>query len=168
MIRQPAADKSARAPKTAPGAVRFPRRLAWLLDECIPLPGGYRIGIDGLIGLVPGAGDAAGAAISMAIVAAAGRRGVPTAVLLRMMANIFIELVIGAIPLVGDLFDFAWKANSRNLGLMERAAVPGTAIGPRSLGWLIALLFVGVALVAGALWLLVSLLRWLIAALGIY
>jgi hypothetical protein len=96
------------------------RTLAWLLDNSIPLPGGYRIGIDALIGLVPGVGDAVGALISAYIVNEARALGAPRSVLLRMISNVMIETVIGSIPFAGDLFDAAFKANTRNLALLAR------------------------------------------------
>lgn len=96
------------------------RTLAWLLDNSIPLPGGYRIGVDALIGLVPGIGDAIGALLSAYIVNEARALGAPRSVLLRMMGNVMIETVIGSIPFAGDLFDAAFKANSRNLALLGR------------------------------------------------
>lgn len=96
------------------------RTLAWLLDNSIPLPGGYRIGIDALIGLVPGIGDAIGALLSAYIVNEARALGAPRSVLLRMITNIMIETVIGSIPFAGDLFDAAFKANMRNLALLAR------------------------------------------------
>lgn len=95
------------------------RRLAWVLDNSIPLPGGYRIGVDGLIGLIPGFGDAAGALLSSYIVVEAGRLGASKSLLLRMAFNVFVETVIGTIPLAGDLFDFVYKANARNVRLLE-------------------------------------------------
>jgi hypothetical protein len=96
------------------------RAIAWLLDNSIPLPGGFRVGIDALIGLIPGLGDAAGALISAYIVNEARSLGAPRSVLLRMMGNVMIETVIGSIPVAGDLFDAAFKANSRNLALLAR------------------------------------------------
>jgi hypothetical protein len=96
------------------------RALAWLMDNSIPLPGGLRIGIDAIIGLVPGIGDAIGALISAYIINEARDMGAPRSVLLRMMGNVMIETVIGAIPFAGDLFDAAFKANSRNLALLAR------------------------------------------------
>lgn len=96
------------------------RSLAWLLDNSIPLPGGMRIGIDALIGLVPGIGDAIGALLSAYIINEARSMGVPRSVLLRMSANVFIDTIIGAIPFAGDLFDAAFKSNARNLALLER------------------------------------------------
>ncbi|MET0535066.1 MAG: DUF4112 domain-containing protein [Steroidobacter sp.] len=96
------------------------RTLAWLLDNSIPLPGGFRIGVDALIGLVPGVGDAIGALISAYIVNEARTLGAPRSVLFRMMSNVMIETVIGSIPFAGDLFDAAFKANTRNLALLAR------------------------------------------------
>ena len=96
------------------------RALAWLLDNSIPLPGGFRVGVDAIIGLVPGIGDAIGALISAYIVNEARSMGAPRSVLLRMMSNVMIETVVGAVPFAGDLFDAAFKANSRNLALLAQ------------------------------------------------
>jgi hypothetical protein len=111
----PEADAGSKSPRA-----RELRRLAWLLDESIPLPGGYRIGIDGLVGLVPGLGDALGLAASTWILLRARRIGVPRVVMARMLGNALLDAAVGAIPVLGDLFDFAFKANSRNIGLMEQ------------------------------------------------
>lgn len=111
---------------SAPGAaetierIRRLRSLAWLLDNSIPLPGGYRIGVDALIGLIPGVGDAIGALLSAYIVNEARNLGAPRSVLVRMISNVMLETVVGAIPFAGDLFDAAFKANSRNLALLAR------------------------------------------------
>ncbi len=96
-------------------------RLAWALDNSIPVPGlgGYRIGVDGLIGLVPGIGDAVGALLSSYILAEAVRLGAPKTVLLRMYANMLVDSVVGLIPLAGDVFDVTWKANLRNVNLLD-------------------------------------------------
>lgn len=96
------------------------RALAWLMDNSIPLPGGFRVGIDAIIGLVPGIGDAIGALISTYIINEARDMGASRGVLLRMMSNVMIETVIGAIPFVGDLFDAGFKANTRNLALLAQ------------------------------------------------
>lgn len=98
---------------------RNARRLSWLLDSSIPLPGGLRIGLDGIIGLIPGIGDAIGGGLSTWILYQAYLSGVPRVVLARMAINILIDAVIGAIPFLGDIFDFFWKANLKNLALME-------------------------------------------------
>ena len=94
--------------------------LAWLLDSSIPLPGlKFRIGLDALIGLVPGIGDLIGVVLSGYIVREAARAGLPRSVLARMVFNVAIEGVVGMIPVLGDLFDAGWKANQRNVRLLD-------------------------------------------------
>lgn len=112
--------------------LRSARRTAWWLDDAIRLPGGYRIGFDGLLGLVPGVGDAAGGLIGSYIILQAHRRGVPSVVIARMVGNLVLEMMIGVIPILGDLFDFAFKANRRNVALMERYFVERAATKRRS------------------------------------
>lgn len=96
------------------------RSLAWLLDNSIPLPGGFRVGLDAIIGLVPGIGDAIGALVSVYILNEARMLGAPRSVLMRMSGNVLIETIVGAIPFAGDLFDAGFKANARNIALLER------------------------------------------------
>ncbi|MGH7482404.1 MAG: DUF4112 domain-containing protein [Longimicrobiales bacterium] len=97
------------------------RRLARLLDRQFRIPGTrIRLGLDPLIGLLPGIGDVATGALSGWIVIAAARLGAPAPVLARMLFNLLTDVVLGAVPLLGDLFDVAWKANARNLDLLER------------------------------------------------
>lgn len=91
-----------------------------LLDDSIRLPGGYRVGLDGVIGLVPALGDAAGALISGYLILESARLGAPRTLLARMAGNVALELLVGTVPLVGDIFDFAFKANRRNYRLLER------------------------------------------------
>jgi hypothetical protein len=96
------------------------RLLSRLLDEQFRIPGTmYRVGLDGLLGLIPGVGEAAGALLSAYIVYEAIRLGAPSTVLLRMIANIGIDTVGGAIPVVGDIFDMAWKTNKKNAALLH-------------------------------------------------
>lgn len=111
--------------------------LAWLMDSSIRLPGGYRIGLDALMGLIPGVGDVCGALISAYIVNEARSLGVPRSVLVRMMGNILLETALGAIPVAGDVFDAAFKANVRNLRLLERYRLDPIA-SRRSSSWLVA------------------------------
>jgi Domain of unknown function (DUF4112) len=95
-------------------------RLAWLLDNSIPLPGlKYRVGIDAVLGLIPGLGDVIGVVLSSYIVREAARMGAPPSVLARMAFNVAVEGIVGLIPFAGDVFDAAWKANQRNLALFE-------------------------------------------------
>lgn len=96
------------------------RLLSHFLDEQLQIPGTtYRVGLDGLLGLIPGVGDVAGALLSAYILYEAMRLGVPRTVLLRMAANIGLDSVVGAIPIVGDIFDMAWKANKKNVALLH-------------------------------------------------
>ena len=95
--------------------------LSHLLDDWFRVPGtSIRFGLDGIIGLVPGLGDIIGGLASTIIVIAAWVRGVPYVTLLRMVVNIGIEVLLGTIPLLGDAFDIAWKANRRNYALIVR------------------------------------------------
>ncbi len=110
-------------PEPPPEAQRRLKRLrvmAWLLDRSIPIGGGWRIGLDPLLGLLPGAGDALGALFSVSILYDAASLGLPWRVLVRMAGNILIEAVVGLLPVFGDLFDFVWQANMRNLRLVEK------------------------------------------------
>jgi len=92
-----------------------------LLDEAFRIPGtSFRFGIDGLIGLVPGLGDALAGLLSLVIPLAAWSRGLPYVTLLRMAVNVGIGVLVGTIPILGDAFDIAWKANRRNYLLLRR------------------------------------------------
>jgi len=95
--------------------------LAWLLDNSIPVPGtGRRFGIDALIGFVPVVGDLVSGGIGLFVVWRASRMGLPRIAVARMLANSAIDIVVGAVPLLGDAFDLWFKANTRNLGIMRR------------------------------------------------
>lgn len=97
------------------------RRLAELLDEAIKIPViNYRIGLDGLLGLVPVLGDFSGFAISSYIIFKAHNMGVPREKVSRMVFNSLVDVLVGSIPFVGDIFDFFWKSNKRNLRIVER------------------------------------------------
>jgi len=97
------------------------RRLSRLMDTAIGIPGTrFRIGLDPIIGLIPGAGDLVSTSFSAYIIFLAARFGLPRQVLTQMIFNIALEAVVGSVPLVGDLFDAAYKSNIRNLNLLER------------------------------------------------
>ncbi len=97
------------------------RKLEILLDEAFRVPGtSFRFGIDGVIGLVPGLGDVLAGLLSLIIPLAAWIRGVPYITLLRMAANLGIGVLVGTIPIFGDIFDVVWKANRRNYRLLCR------------------------------------------------
>jgi hypothetical protein len=138
-------------------------RLADLLDNAIPIPGtSWRIGLDPLLGLAPGVGDALGAAASAWILIEAVRFGVPRAVLLRMLYNIVVDTALGSVPGAGDLFDFVWKSDSKNLDLLRRhLAQPGkTRRASRLL--LVAVLLALAAITVGSLVAAVWLIKYLV------
>ena len=133
-------------------------QLAWLLDNSIRIPIlNYRIGLDALLGLIPGLGDAAGMLFSSFIVLQAIRLGVQRPTLYRMVGNVVIETLIGLIPLLGDLFDATFKANVRNVRLLRLAldqSSPNSASRPINgkgmLATLIGALIGVVVLIGGA------------------
>ena len=95
--------------------------LEMLLDEAFRIPGtGVRFGLDGIIGVVPGVGDVVGGLLSLIIPVAAWMRGVAYVTLARMAVNVAIGVLVGSIPLLGDVFDVAWEANRRNYRLLQR------------------------------------------------
>jgi len=91
------------------------------MDTAIRIPGtSFRIGLDPIIGLIPGAGDLISTAFSAYIIFLATRFGIPRQYLARMIFNIALEAIVGTVPLVGDLFDAYYKSNIRNLALLEQ------------------------------------------------
>ncbi len=130
-----------------------------LLDEAFVIPGtGIRFGLDGLIGLVPGLGDVVAGVLSAAIPLAAWVRGAPYVTLARMAANLGIGVLVGSIPVLGDIFDIAWKPNRRNYLLLKRHLGEPRRHGWRDWGFLM-LLAAGLGLIfaiplALAVWLL--------------
>jgi hypothetical protein len=98
------------------------RMLSRWTDTMFEVPGlGLRFGIDPILGLLPFVGDIATSVVSLYILTVARQMGVPRSTLLRMGLNVGVDYIVGAIPIVGNLFDFAWKANDRNLKLLERS-----------------------------------------------
>ena len=100
------------------------KKLSHNLDEAFTIPGTERkIGIDPIIGLIPGGGDLIGGALSIYIMHAGIRMGMPRSVIIRMFGNIALEFIIGCIPIIGDLFDAMWKSNQRNVKLIEDSII---------------------------------------------
>ena len=135
------------------------RTLARALDSAIVIPGtSMRFGLDPIIGLVPGLGDLAGAVLSGYIVIEGIRMGVSRAGVVRMLANVGIDAIVGSVPVLGDLFDAGWKANNRNVALIERhMASPGatrTANRVVVLVAIIALLLMLAAGMAATIWMI--------------
>ncbi len=134
------------------------RMLAKLMDTAFEIPGtGIKVGLDPLLGLLPGIGDAISSAIGGYIVMVASQMGVPRAVIGRMMANLAIDMVIGVVPLVGDMLDVAWKANVKNVRLLEQALADPQA-ARRSSRWVL----VGVAFAVILLGSAGAVLTWLL------
>jgi hypothetical protein len=136
--------------------------LAHVLDDCFRLPGtSIRFGLDGLIGIVPVLGDVLAGLASTLIVIAAWFRGVPAVTLVRMVVNVGIGVVVGAVPLLGDAFDIAWKANRRNYALLTRHLRQPNRHTWRDWAFLLALATAMFSLLAAPLVLLGWLLGWL-------
>jgi hypothetical protein len=126
-----------------------------VLDSAVGIPGTpIRVGLDAILGLIPGGGDVAAAALSGYIVLTAARRGVPKAVLARMLLNVLVDTAVGAVPVLGDLFDVAYKSNQRNVELLERHDRDPATVRRKSkaavaaVGVAIAVIAVGVGVVA--------------------
>jgi hypothetical protein len=135
--------------------------LAWLLDSSIPIPGTrFSIGLEALIGLLPFVGDLVGVALSGYILSEASRIGAPRSVLLRMAANVALEGLVGLVPVAGDVFDAAFKANQRNVRLLEAWLDQPRKIerSTRAFGAILLLALVGfVTLLAAGAWFLIRL-----------
>lgn len=115
--------RSGTRPRVPVEIERSLERLSWLLDDLFRIPGlGWRVGLDSLVGLVPVVGDTATTIASLYVLAAAVRYRVPKVTLLRMGLNLGIDYALGALPLVGDLFDAWWKSNRRNVTLLRQRA----------------------------------------------
>lgn len=109
------------------------RKFAQLLDSWFTIPGtNIKVGLDPILGLVTGVGDLAGASLSVYFMFYATKLGAKKSVILRMFMNIMADLVIGMIPLLGDLFDVAWKANLRNAKLLEELEADPEKLGKES------------------------------------
>jgi hypothetical protein len=123
-IRPAPPPQLSRLPPVDSQRLNYMRKLARIMDTVIMLPGGFRIGIDPIIGLIPGFGDAFATLFSLYLVYQGARLGIPKRVLIRMLGNVAIEGLVGTIPVAGDIFDAVYKANLRNLRLAERCWTP--------------------------------------------
>jgi hypothetical protein len=132
--------------------------LAHLLDDWFRIPGtAIRFGLDGIVGFIPGVGDVIGGIASCIIIVAAWARGVSYVTLARMLTNWGIEVLLGAVPVLGNLFDIGWKANRRNYALLTSGLADPQ--GTRRRSWFF---FAGLcALLAAMLVLPMLLLGWL-------
>jgi hypothetical protein len=137
------------------------RALARVLDDAVRIPGtGVRVGLDPVLGLIPGVGDMIGGAVSAYAILVAARLGASKTVLVRMLGNVAVDAVVGAVPLLGDLFDLGYKANVRNVALLERhLAAPGDA-ERSSRAFVVLLVVAALLVVAGMVALGVLIARW--------
>lgn len=147
------------------------RRFAWVLDDAFAVPGlpGRRVGVDGLIAIVPVAGDLVGVALAMVVVVVGIGAGASVPTILRMMLNIGFEALVGAVPFAGTVFNMAFKANNRNVALIERDLADRRTTRRSSLAVLVltagtavlGLITLVVASVLGITLLILLVLRWL-------
>jgi Domain of unknown function (DUF4112) len=135
------------------------RKWSVLLDSAFRVPGtNLSFGLDPILGLIPGLGDLTTPLFASLLLLHGVRMRIPRVIQLRMLINAVIDLLIGFVPVVGDFFDFGWKANVRNLALLERYAHPESK--PSSGDWIFVLSIVGVLIalmvipVMFAVWLL--------------
>jgi hypothetical protein len=139
--------------------------LADVMDSAFPIPGtNWRIGLDPIIGLIPGLGDIISSAFSFFIVFAAWQRNLPKVTIARMVGNIAVDTLVGAMPLLGDIFDAAWKSNKKNVALLKRATAEqaqGTGLRHHARDWgaLLMLVLAAAAMIAVPIWVLIWLLR---------
>lgn len=141
----------------------FERRYAAVsrvLDDLVPVPGtSQRVGLDPVIGLVPWVGDLVSAGVGLWLIAEAARFKIPTVVLVRMLLNTLVDLAVGAIPILGDIFDVVSRSNSRNLALFRlHATDPGASTAGHT-AFLAGLLLI----VVGIMWLIASAIGWLLS-----
>jgi len=138
------------------------KALTRIWDDWLRIPGlGWRIGLDPIVGLIPGVGDLVGAVVGSYALVLAVQAGAGVPILGRMLLNLAIDAGIGAVPVAGDLLDIGWRANRRNRVLLERwMANPARTKRASAIG--LALLGAGmVGLLVGSIWMLVVGVRWL-------
>lgn len=141
------------------------RVLSRLLDTKFSLPGGFRFGIDPIIGLIPGIGDVIAATLSTWLVYDAARLGLQKRVVARMVINVLIETAVGTVPILGTVVDAVWKANARNMRLVEANYRPN--MKERSMVKMAAFALGTLVLIYGSiLFVLWVFLSWLIATFG--
>lgn len=127
------------------------QQLARLLDAAVRVPGtNIRFGLDAVLGLIPGAGDIAGGLLSSFIILKAANLGAPRSVLARMVMNVAVDSIVGAVPILGDIFDVGWKSNVRNAALLEQYAATPVATR-RTSRWTVAAAIAAVLVIVVAM-----------------
>jgi len=159
LLREPRPDDAAQRALTRYTLVTH------LLDQAARVPGTtFRFGLDAIIGLIPGFGDAFTALVGMYGLVVARQLGAPASIQLRMLWNLGLDTVVGSIPLFGDLFDFAFKANTRNRVLLERWLSAPHSTHRTSALLLLALVALLVLMIVAAVWVAFATLRALVGA----
>ena len=142
--------------------LKWVERVSYLMDEKFRFPGtNFRFGLDPLINLIPIVGDLSGFAVSSMLVLAMAKHGVSRKVLIMMCLNIALDSTIGAIPIIGQVFDFTYKSNSRNIKLLKEHYNEGKhqGSGKDVIYWVIAIFVLSFLIFAYLLWMLMS---WII------
>ena len=151
----------------ADSRIRFLRSLAWWMDSAVGIPGTrFRIGMDAVIGLIPGIGDVTGLVVGSMVLAEAVHRGAPPSVLVRMLWNLGRDAVVGTIPVVGDIHDVVFRANQRNMALLEEHCRDPRGTGAASARWMAAVGLGLVGLTATSIVLTWVVLRALVSLIG--
>lgn len=164
MSRSPIQNSPANTPNNSHVAsLRRLRRISHLLDNAIAIPGTkYRIGLDPILGLIPGGGDLIGSVFAGYVVFKSAQMGVPQETLVKMAANIVFDTVAGTVPVAGDLLDVAWKANVKNIELLDAHLGSPEPAGKKADWLFVAALLLGLMLiVGGVIFLSVMLFGWL-------
>ncbi len=142
------------------------RVLAQTLDAAIRVPGtNVGVGLDFVLGLLPGAGDLAAGALGAYGLWVAQRLGAPRSVLLRMAGNLALDTVVGSVPVLGDLFDLGFKSNLRNLALLDRWLDEPRRVTRSSRALLLAIVLGLGTLTVGAVWTIARFVGWLWASI---
>ena len=138
-------------------------RLARLLDDVVAIPGTrIRLGVDALLGLLPAGGDVLSGALSGWILIAAARLGAPPSVIARMGGNVLLDTIVGAVPVLGDLFDIAFRANRRNVNLLRSYVETPGPVHRSSRAVVAVVLLVLLAALIGAAVVAVLIVRWVV------
>lgn len=141
-------------PETTTNKLKWIERVAYLLDEQFRFPGtNFRFGLDPLMNLIPFLGDVSGFALSAVLVLTMARNGASGLLLARMSLNILLDATIGAIPVLGQIFDFYYKANKRNVQLLKEHYTEGKHQGSGK-GFVLIILLVFLLLVIGIIYLI--------------
>ena len=143
---------------------KLTRTIAFVLEDLIPVPGtGIRLGVDPLLSLIPWAGTAAGAVFGSAVMIDAIRLRAPVPVLIRMLGNWAIDWLLGVIPGVGTLLDFAWRSNNKNLKLLNRTIDDRSQVRDASIAYWISAAAILMSMVSLAILLPIAVFVWLLS-----